>query len=158
VRPARRTLRDLATDAARAGPPSDPFDLERFVKAQAPAYDQVLSELRAGRKRSHWIWFIFPQLRGLGSSGMSRKYAISSLDEARAYLRHPTLGPRLLECVRLVNAVEGRSIEEILGADDVKLRSSLTLFGRADPDAAELSDALEEYFGGVPDQRTLDLL
>ncbi|MGB8209525.1 MAG: DUF1810 domain-containing protein, partial [Mycobacterium sp.] len=114
---------------------SDPFDLQRFVDAQARVYPTVLGELRVGRKRSHWIWFIFPQFAGLGSSPTAARYAISSLDEARAYLRHELLGPRLHECTQLVNAVQGRSIGEIFGSpDDLKVRSSMTLFARATQD------------------------
>ena len=119
-------------------------------------FDTVLAELRAGRKRNHWIWFVFPQLHGLGVSTMSQRYAISSLEEARAYIAHPVLGPRLAECVRLVNAVEGRSIAEILGPDDVKFRSSMTLFARADPEGRPFAAALAKYFGGAQDPRTLE--
>jgi len=139
-------------------PPPDPFRLQRFVDAQDGVYDRALGELRAGRKRTHWIWFVFPQLAGLGSSAMSHEYAISSLDEAVAYLRHPLLGPRLVRCVDAVLAVEGRAIEEIVGPDAVKVRSSLTLFAQADPDATVFRDALDVCFGGEPDQRTLELL
>ena len=137
---------------------SDPFQLHRFVDAQDGVYERALGELRAGRKRTHWIWFVFPQLSGLGFSAMSQEYGISSLDEAVAYLRHPLLGPRLVECVEAVLAVEGRSAEDIVGPDAVKLRSSLTLFCEADPDITVFRDALERCFGGRPDQRTLDLL
>jgi uncharacterized protein (DUF1810 family) len=133
-----------------------PFDLQRFLDAQAPVYEQVLRELRAGHKRSHWIWFIFPQLAGLGSSAMARRYAIASLAEATAYWGHPVLRARLLECVGLVNAVEGRSIAEILGPpDDLKFRSSMTLFRRAAPDAAIFQEALDKYFAGAGDPMTL---
>lgn len=134
----------------------DPFDLQRFVDAQAPVYAQVLRELRAGHKRSHWIWFVFPQLAGLGSSAMARRYAITSLAEAEAYSRHPVLGARLVECVALVNAVTGKSITEILGPpDDLKFRSSMTLFARAAPDAPIFQDALDKYFAGAGDPLTL---
>lgn len=138
---------------------SDPFDLQRFVDAQAQVYPQVLDELRSGRKRSHWIWFIFPQIAGLGSSPTAARYAISSLDEARAYLRHEQLGPRLHECVRLVNAVQGRSIAEIFGSpDDMKVRSSMTLFARATEDNQDFVELLGRYYDGEEDQLTLDRL
>jgi uncharacterized protein (DUF1810 family) len=147
------------TEAARSSP-SDPFRLQRFVDAQDGVYERALGELRAGRKRSHWIWFVFPQLAGLGSSAMSQEYGISSLDEAVAYLHHPLLGPRLVECVEAVVAVaaEGRSVEDVVGPDAVKLRSSLTLFAEADPEVAVYRDALGECFGGRTDERTLKLL
>ena len=139
---------------------SDGFDLGRFEVAQAPLIAQVLRELRAGDKRSHWMWFVFPQLAGLGHSPMAQRYAIASLDEARAYLAHPVLGPRLVECTGLVNAVTGRSVHEIFGSpDDMKFRSSMTLFARAaGPDQVVFSEALSRYFGGAEDQRTVDLL
>ena len=126
---------------------SDPYDLQRFVDAQNPVFDQVLAELRAGRKRSHWIWFIFPQIRGLGASPMANRYAISSIEEARAYLDHPILGPRLRECTRLVTEIEGRTIAEIFGyPDDLKFRSSMTLFAHATPDNEVFTDAIAKYF------------
>jgi uncharacterized protein (DUF1810 family) len=137
----------------------DPFHLERFVDAQSGVYDEACEELREGRKRSHWMWFIFPQIRGLGSSAMANRYAISSLAEAEAYLSHPSLGPRLRNCTRLVVDLEGRSIEEIFGyPDDLKFRSSMTLFSRATPDDQIFNEALRKYFRGVPDQATLDRL
>ena len=127
--------------------PDDPYDLDRFVLAQDLVYTQVRDELGRGRKASHWMWFVFPQIAGLGFSERSRRYAISGLDEARAYLAHPVLGPRLRECVRLVLAVEGRSAHEIFGSpDDRKLHSSLTLFAQASDDAI-FSLALKKYFG-----------
>jgi uncharacterized protein (DUF1810 family) len=136
--------------------PSDPFDLQRFVDAQVRVYSGVLDELRAGRKRSHWIWFIFPQISGLGSSPMAARFAISSLAEARAYLRHDVLGPRLRECTQLVNAVQGRTIGEIFGSpDDMKVRSSMTLFARATQDNAVFVDLLTRYYGGVEDSLTV---
>ncbi len=139
--------------------PSDPFDLQRFVDAQARSYPNVLDELRAGRKRSHWIWFIFPQVAGLGSSPTAAKYAISSLDEARAYLRHELLGTRLHECARLVNAVQGRSIGEIFGSpDDLKVRSSMTLFAHATEDNRDFVELLERYYDGEEDPLTLHRL
>jgi uncharacterized protein (DUF1810 family) len=137
-------------------PMSDPYKLQRFVDAQNPVYDEVCSELRDGRKKSHWMWFIFPQVEGLGSSQMARKFAISSLGEAAAYLAHPVLGPRLTECTRLVNLVEGRPIEGIFGyPDDLKLRSSMTLFAHAAPDNRVFTDALQKYFSGEFDPATL---
>lgn len=137
----------------------DPFDLQRFLDAQAPIFDQVRAELRQGRKRSHWMWFIFPQIAGLGHSAMAARYAISSLAEAQAYLAHPVLGPRLRGCTELVNDVEGRSITEILGRlDDMKFRSSMTLFAQATIDNRIFTDALQKYFGGEADSLTLDRL
>lgn len=142
------------------GEPSDPFDLQRFVDAQDPVYSKVCAELRAGRKTSHWIWFIFPQLRGLGHSPMASEFGIGSQQEAEGYLAHPVLGPRLLECTRLVNAIEGRSISQIFGyPDDLKFRSSMTLFASVgsagDP---PFQYALEKYFGGERDPFTLERL
>jgi uncharacterized protein (DUF1810 family) len=138
---------------------TDPFDLKRFVDAQDRVYDTVVDELRDGRKRSHWMWFVFPQLRGLGSSPTAERYGISSLDEARAYLRHEVLGPRLRECTRLVNQVRGRSAAEIFGSpDDLKLRSSMTLFARAADDNGDFLALLDKYYGGQQDQLTLKLL
>ena len=137
----------------------DSFDLQRFVDAQARMYAQVIAELRAGHKRSHWIWFIFPQIAGLGSSPTVARYAISSLDEARAYLRHELLGPRLHECTRLVNAVQGRSIGEIFGSpDDMKVRSSMTLFARATGDNGNFVQVLNRYYDGEEDPLTLQRL
>lgn len=138
---------------------SDPFDLQRFVDAQQRVYPTVVDELRAGHKRSHWIWFIFPQVAGLGSSPTAAKYAISSLDEARAYLRHELLGPRLRECTQLVNAVQGRSISAIFGSpDDMKVRSSMTLFARATDDNQDFVQLLERYYDGGEDALTLERL
>ena len=138
---------------------SDPYDLQRFVDAQNLVYDRVRAELQEGRKRSHWMWFIFPQIAGLGSSPLARKFAISSLSEAAAYLEHPVLGPRLTECTRLVNLVEGRSIEQIFGRpDDLKFRSSMTLFARASLDNQVFVDALQKYFNGEFDPATLERL
>jgi uncharacterized protein (DUF1810 family) len=137
----------------------DPFNLDRFLTAQALVYPEVLIELLDGRKRGHWIWFVFPQMRGLGQSSMSYEYGIGSLEEAQAYARHPILGPRLAECARLVNLVEGRPIHQILGPpDDLKFRSSMTLFARAAPDKLIFQQALDKYFGGEPDPLTLELL
>jgi uncharacterized protein (DUF1810 family) len=139
---------------------NDLYDLQRFVDAQAGLYEQVCTELRAGRKRSHWMWFVFPQIRGLGSSPMAMRYAISGRDEARAYLDHPVLGPRLQECAGLVIEVEGRTIEEIFGyPDDLKFHSSMTLFSEVEgPDERVFHEALRKYFDGKTDAATLDRL
>jgi uncharacterized protein (DUF1810 family) len=135
------------------------FDLERFVAAQDPVYAGVVRELRAGRKTGHWMWFVFPQVAGLGSSEMSRFYAIGSLDEARAYLEHPVLGPRLRECAGLVLAAGTPDAEAILGGiDAVKLRSSMTLFRRAAPGDPTFQAVLDRCFGGVEDPATIDRL
>jgi uncharacterized protein (DUF1810 family) len=132
-----------------------PYDLERFVVEQDHDYENVLGELRRGRKSSHWIWFIFPQIAGLGHSAMSQRFAISSLDEARAYLAHPVLGARLRECTRLVLAVEGRTADEIFGAlDAMKVRSSMTLFQRAAPEEPGFAQVLDRYYGGLADTAT----
>ncbi|MFL9907342.1 DUF1810 domain-containing protein [Paraburkholderia sp. RL17-337-BIB-A] len=137
----------------------DPYDLQRFVDAQEPVYAQVCEELRDGRKRSHWMWFVFPQIQGLGTSAMAQRFAISTLAEAEAYLRHPILGQRLREATRLVNLVKDRSIEEIFGyPDDLKFKSSLTLFARATSDNEIFIEALRRYFGGEGDSRTLQQL
>jgi len=136
----------------------DPFNLRRFVDAQASAYDEALAELKQGRKRSHWIWFIFPQVQGLGASAMSQRYAIVSLAEARAYLDHPILGPRLLACVDAMLAIEGKPVDAILGPpDDLKFRSSMTLFAAAaGKDAgAPFVRALDKYFDGERDPATI---
>jgi uncharacterized protein (DUF1810 family) len=135
------------------------FDLDRFAAAQDPVWPAVLAELRAGAKRTHWMWFVFPQLAGLGRSPMARAYSIGSLAEARAYLDHPVLGPRLVEATRLVMAVEGRTLTAILGTpDDLKFRSSMTLFDRARPEEPPFRTALDRFCGGVPDRATLRLL
>jgi uncharacterized protein (DUF1810 family) len=137
---------------------TDAFDLQRFVDAQAPVYQRVLAELRQGQKQSHWMWFIFPQLAGLGHSPMARRFAICSREEAVAYLGHGDLGPRLRECTALVNAVEGRPIREILGSpDDLKFCSSMTLFGAVSSDAV-FAAAIAKFHGGTPDRKTLELL
>ena len=131
------------------------FDLERFVAAQDGVFDGALAELRAGRKTGHWIWFVFPQVAGLGRSEMSRIYAIGSLAEARAYLAHPVLGPRLRESVAAVLATRGRSADQMLGSiDAVKLRSSMTLFLRADPDEPAFRAVIDRFYGGRPDAAT----
>ncbi len=135
------------------------YDLDRFVAAQAPIYARVCDELRAGRKASHWMWFIFPQIAGLGVSATARKFAIATRAEAAAYVRHPMLGPRLMECTQLVNRIEGRSAFEIFGTpDDLKFRSSMTLFAKAASDNAVFRQALDKYFAGEPDRRTLERL
>ena len=135
---------------------SDPYDLQRFLDAQNPVFDRVRAELRRGRKASHWMWSVFPQLRGLGSSALARRYAIASRAEAAAYLEHPVLGTRLRECTRLVNAVAGRAVGEIFGhPDDLKFHSSMTLFARAGADNGVFVDALHKYFAGEPDRATL---
>ena len=137
----------------------DPFDLKRFVDAQAPVYGDVVDELRGGRKRSHWMWFVFPQLLGLGGSPMAARYGITSLHEARAYLHHELLGPRLHECTQLVNAVQDRSIAQIFGApDDLKLCSSMTLFALAADDNHDFVELLAKYYRGQRDPLTLSRL
>ena len=137
----------------------DSFGLERFLEAQESVHQRVLTELRRGQKSSHWMWFVFPQIRGLGRSPMAERYAIRSLEQARAYLDHPVLGPRLRECTQLVNAVEGRSIEEIFGEpDNMKFRSSMTLFSQAADDKKVFLDALQKYFGGEFDPLTMNRL
>ena len=137
----------------------DPFDLGRFVEAQAKDYPRALAELRAGKKQTHWIWYVLPQLRGLGTSFYATFYSIGSAQEARAYLAHPILGPRLRECVGAMNALVDLSAEQVLGpVDAAKFRSCLTLFHAVDPRDAAISQALENFFAGVPDKRSLALL
>jgi uncharacterized protein (DUF1810 family) len=137
----------------------DRFQLQRFVEAQRPVYETVLSELRTGRKRSHWMWFIFPQISGLGHSATAQTFAVSSLAEAAAYLAHPTLGSRLRECSVLVASIEGRSVDEIFDyPDDLKFHSSMTLFAQAAPQEPIFAACLQKYFGGQPDPRTMALL
>ncbi len=138
----------------------DPYNLQRFVDAQTSCFSQVRSELSAGKKRSHWMWFVFPQLQGLGSSPMAQHYAISGREEAKAYLAHPILGGRLRDCTSLVNAVSGRTIDDIFGyPDDLKFRSSVTLFAQASrPQNQVFQEALKKYFSGVPDKATMDRL
>lgn len=137
----------------------DPFVLQRFVDAQAPVIEAVRDELRAGRKRSHWMWFVFPQYAGLGLSAMAQRYAIHSAGEARAYLAHPVLGPRLVECAGLVLAVEGRDVHAIFGSpDDMKFRSCMTLFDAAAPEQAVFAECLAKFFAGQRDALTLRLL
>ena len=137
----------------------DPYDLERYVQAQEPVFARVCAELVAGRKQTHWMWFIFPQLRGLGSSSMTERYAIRSLAEARAYLAHPLLAERLRKCTQLVNQVEGRTVQAIFGYPDyLKFRSSMTLFARAAGDGEPFREALARYFAGEEDPLTRELL
>ncbi len=139
----------------------DPFELERFVAAQdqGGTYDAAVTELRAGRKRSHWMWFVFPQIAGLGQTPTSRRYAISSLAEAQAYLAHPVLGPRLIECAGIVAGLQGSTAQDIFGGiDAMKLRSSMTLFARVDPGNPVFRELLDAYYGGVPDEATDRLL
>ena len=138
---------------------SDDYDLNRFVDAQRSTYERALAELRSGRKRSHWMWYVFPQIAGLGSSATSRRYAIANAEEAKAYLEHPVLGPRLVECMDAVLAVDGRSAYEIFGSpDDLKLHSCATLFARVAPPGSVFSRLLAKYFGGREDEGTLRVL
>jgi len=137
----------------------DPFRLQRFVDAQQSVYEQACAELQSGRKQGHWMWFIFPQIRGLGRSQTSRRFAISSTAEAAAYLRHSVLGPRLRECTRWVLSTEDRSIRQIFGApDDLKFHSCMTLFASVAPEEDPFRVALEKFFDGAPDENTLDRL
>ena len=138
---------------------SDPYNLKRFLDAQATTYDRALAELKAGQKRSHWIWYIFPQYRGLGFSAMSQKYAIQSLDETSAYLAHPILGDRLLECTTAVLGITGRSAYKIFGSpDDLKLRSCATLFAVVSPADSLFVQLLDRFYQGQRDTKTLQLL
>jgi uncharacterized protein (DUF1810 family) len=137
----------------------DPYQLSRFIRAQEGIFEDVLTELRSGQKRTHWMWFIFPQIDGLGHSTTSRYYAIKSVDEARQYLKHPVLGVRLLKCVELLLAVEGKSASEIFGfPDDLKLKSSMTLFACVSDSEPVFVRVLEKYFDGKRDEKTMDLL
>lgn len=150
------TVGDIRLDALS---PDDPFYLQRFVDAQDPVYEQVSSELRNGRKQSHWMWFIFPQLKGLGHSHLAEKFAISSRAEAQAYLAHSILGPRLYACSKLVTLIEGKTIQQIFGTpDDLKFHSSMTLFACVAADHQVFDDALDKYFTGERDRLTLALL
>jgi uncharacterized protein (DUF1810 family) len=138
---------------------ADLFDLDRFVRAQEDTYAQGLAEIRAGRKRSHWMWFVFPQIAGVGSSAMAERYALRSLAEARAYLQHPVLGPRLMECSESACAVSGRSALEIFGTpDELKLRSSATLFDAVSPPASVFDRLLAKFFDGGRDAKTIALI
>ncbi len=138
---------------------ADPFNLHRFIGAQQGIYDLVLAEIRSGRKESHWMWYIFPQYDGLGTSAMAQRYAIKSLAEAEAYLGHPLLGPRLVECAEAVLAISGRSASEVFGyPDDMKLRSCATLFAVVSPAGSVFHRLLDKYFAGERDERTMQLL
>jgi uncharacterized protein (DUF1810 family) len=149
----------MAVDKSVSSNGADPFDLQRFADAQDRVYDTVLAELRNGAKRSHWIWFVFPQLQGLGHSPTAVRFGISSLDEARAYLTHDVLGPRLRECARVVALIDGRSADEIFGwPDNLKVRSSMTLFARATDDNAEFRAVLDKFYNGEEDPATVELL
>jgi len=137
----------------------DLFDVSRFVEAQEVDYAQALAEVRSGRKQSHWMWYVFPQFDGLGSSPMSQRYAIKSIGEAEAYLRHPILGPRLIECAEAAAAIEGKSARDAFGSpDDMKLRSCATLFARVSPAGSVFERLLDKYFQGKPDEQTLRLI
>ena len=137
----------------------DPYNLQRFLEAQDPVFDRVCMELRAGRKMSHWMWFIFPQIKGLACSATAAHFAIGSLAEARAYAAHPVLGPRLTEATELINALAGCSISDVLGSpDDLKFRSCMTLFARAWPENTAFARALGAYYAGEPDPRSVELL
>ena len=137
----------------------DRYNLQRFIQAQEPVYQRATAELREGRKRTHWMWFIFPQIRGLGNSEVAQRFSIASLPEAEAYFEHPILGSRLKECTELVNAIEGRSIEHIFGyPDHLKFRSCMTLFAQAAPGEKIFNEALDKYFAGSPDGFTLSRL
>lgn len=144
------------SDARAAG---DPYDLDRFVRAQESDYARALAEVTSGRKRSHWMWYIFPQFRGLGRSAMAERYAIQHVAEAAAYLQHPVLGPRLVACAEAALGVEGRSAHDIFGSpDDLKLRSSMTLFAHVSPGGSVFQRVLDRYFEGQPDPATIALL
>ena len=138
---------------------SDPSDLQRFLDAQAQTYDQALAELRAGEKRTHWMWFVFPQIAGLGRSGMAQRFAVSGLEEARAYLAHPTLGRRLVECARALTALDTTDPVRVFGPVDAqKLRSSMTLFAHAAPDEPVFREVLDHWFDGAEDAATTSRL
>ena len=138
---------------------NDPFDLQRFVAAQERVYERARAELRAGRKESHWMWFVFPQLAGLGRSETAQRYAIASHEEAEAYVRHPVLGARIKECAELVHRVDGRKARDIFGGvDEMKFRSSMTLFANAAPDVPVFRECLDKFFDGAPDPATLERL
>ena len=154
-------MRLQPTNGGQSGPTGtdDPYDLARFIRAQEPAYEQALSEIRSGRKRSHWMWYIFPQFDGLGFSSTSKQYAIKSAAEAEAYLRHPILGPRLVEIAEATASIEGRSALEVFGSpDDMKLRSCATLFAKVSPAGSVFERLLARYFDGEGDAETLRLL
>jgi uncharacterized protein (DUF1810 family) len=147
------------SDSADRQSTEGPYDLDRFVQAQQGDFERALAEIAAGRKRTHWMWYVFPQLDGLGYSSTAKYYAIKNLEEARAYLAHPVLGPRLLRCAEAALSVEGRSATEIFGSpDDLKLRSCATLFACVSPPGSVFERLLAQYYGGEPDQKTLKLL
>lgn len=147
------------TDVFHDANTSDPYDLNRFLQAQKNDYQRALSEIQSGRKRSHWMWYIFPQYDGLGFSSTSKRYAIKSVAEAEAYLRHPVLGPRLLQCAEAAIGVEGRSASEVFGSpDDMKLRSFATLFATVSPAGSVFEQVLQKFFRGVRDEKTLRLM
>jgi len=143
-------------DSITSGPTDDPYDLNRFVQAQEDDYERALAEIRSGRKRSHWMWYIFPQFEGLGSSAMARRYGIKSRAEAEAYLRHPILGPRLVACADAALRIQGRSAFEVFGSpDDLKLQSCATLFAAVSPEGSVFHRLIDAYFQGAPDSETL---
>jgi uncharacterized protein (DUF1810 family) len=147
------------TNSSEPGRASDPYDLNRFLRAQEDDYQQALSEIQSGQKRTHWIWYIFPQIDGLASSWMSKQFSIKSLEEARAYLDHPVLGPRLIECAEAVLRVEGRAALDIFGSpDDLKVRSCATLFACVSSPGSVFDRLLGKYYGGQRDDKTLRLL
>ena len=147
------------TDIKQSGDAGDRYDLNRFVQAQAGVYERALAEVKNGRKRSHWMWYIFPQFEGLGFSAMSQRYAIESVEEAKAYLNHPILGPRLIECIEAALSVEGRSAHEIFGSpDDMKLKSCATLFAYVSPKGAVFEQLLDKLYQSDRDDKTLRLL
>ena len=153
------SLNVSSDQVSSSGASPDPYNLQRFVDAQRTEYEHAIAELRAGKKQGHWMWFIFPQIEGLGVSTMSQRYAISSLEEARAYLSHPLLGSRLVECAEALTRPLGKSAREVMGCvDSNKLRSSMTLFGVADPTQLVFQRVLETYFDGKEDARTAELL
>jgi uncharacterized protein (DUF1810 family) len=157
--PSKKSSSVSSGRVSSAGESPDPYNLQRFVDAQRPEYEHAIMELRAGEKRGHWMWFIFPQIEGLGVSATSRRYAISSLEEARAYISHPLLGSRLVECGEALTQPLGKSAREIMGCVDAKkLRSSMTLFGAADPTQPAFRRVLETYFDGEEDAHTAELL
>ncbi len=147
------------TNSTTRASSTDPFNLSRFVEAQEQNYDQALAEIKSGRKRSHWMWYVFPQLDGLAFSSTSKFYAIKSLDEARAYLEHPVLGPRLLECAEALVQIQGRTANQIFGSpDDLKLKSSATLFAHVSDAGSVFHQVLAKFYRGGADEKTLQLL
>jgi len=159
MKPGHAAWRGMAARSTGDVIMSDPYDLERFVAAQKPVMDEVRQELRQGRKQTHWMWFVFPQIAGLGHSPTARRYALRSLAEAGAFLEHPVLGPRLIECTAQVNAVEGRTVHDIFGSpDDMKFHSSMTLFHRARLQEDAFRITLDRYFDGREDLATLRIL